>query len=112
MPETGEASARGRGTRPGGIPTRTAGGDTDGPPDRKTRANVTWSSDSKAFHVMRTDSRGVKDLYFGDKAPEGKEKNWLSTPKGKGYFVILRLYGPLEPALDRTWIPGDIEKVK
>lgn len=52
------------------------------------------------------------DLYFGDKAPEGKEKNWLRTPKGKGYFVILRLYGPLEPALDRTWIPGDVEKVK
>ena len=55
---------------------------------------------------------GSVDLYFGDQAPAGKEKNWLRTPKGKGYFAILRLYGPLEPALDRTWIPGDFEKVK
>ncbi len=60
--------------------------------------------------VMNAD--GSVDLYFGDKAPAGKEKNWLRTPKGKGYFAILRLYGPLEPALDRTWVPGDFEKVK
>jgi hypothetical protein len=55
---------------------------------------------------------GSVDLYFGDQAPAGHEKNWLRTPRGKGYFVILRLYGPLEPALDRTWIPGDLDKVK
>jgi hypothetical protein len=42
------------------------------------------------------------DLYFGDKAPAGKEKNWLRTPKGKGYLPKLGLYGPLESALDRT----------
>jgi hypothetical protein len=55
---------------------------------------------------------GTIDLYFGDKAPEGKEKNWLRIPKGKGFFAILRLYGPLEPALGKTWIPGDFEKIK
>jgi len=60
--------------------------------------------------VMNAD--GSVDLYFGDTAPAGKEKNWLRTPKGKGYFAILRLYGPLEPALNRTWVPGDFEKVK
>jgi hypothetical protein len=60
--------------------------------------------------VMNAD--GSVYLYFGDKAPAGKEKNWLRTPKGKGYFAILRLYGPLEPALNRTWVPGDFEKVK
>ena len=60
--------------------------------------------------VMNAD--GSVDLYFGDKAPVGKEKNWLRTPKGKGYFAILRLYGPLEPALNRTWVPGDFEKAK
>ena len=52
------------------------------------------------------------DLYFGDAAPLGKEKNWLRTPKGRGYFAILRLYAPLEPALDRTWKPDDFERVK
>jgi len=36
------------------------------PSDRKTRANVTWSPDSKAFYITRSDSRGVKDLYLVD----------------------------------------------
>jgi dipeptidyl-peptidase-4 len=34
--------------------------------DQKTRANVTWSADSKAFYISRSDSRGVKDLYLVD----------------------------------------------
>jgi hypothetical protein len=55
---------------------------------------------------------GSVDLYFGDQALASNEKYWLRTPKGKGYFVILRLYGPLEPALDRTWKPDDLERVK
>jgi hypothetical protein len=52
------------------------------------------------------------DLYLAPKAPEGKERNWLATVPGKGYFVILRLYGPTEPAIDKSWKPGDIEKLK
>jgi hypothetical protein len=36
----------------------------------------------------------------------------MATPAGKGYFVIFRFYGPTAPAIDKTWIPGDIEKVK
>jgi hypothetical protein len=55
---------------------------------------------------------GSTDLYLGPKAPIGKEANWLATAPGKGYFVILRLYGPTEPAIDKSWKPGDIEKVK
>ena len=31
---------------------------------------------------------------------------------GRGYFAIIRLYGPTEPALNKSWKPGDIEKVK
>jgi len=55
---------------------------------------------------------GSTDLYLGLKAPEGKFGNWLATIPGKGYFAILRLYGPTEAAMDRSWKPGDIEKVK
>jgi dipeptidyl-peptidase-4 len=32
--------------------------------NKPTRAAVTWSLDSKAFHITRTDTRGVKDLYL------------------------------------------------
>ena len=55
---------------------------------------------------------GSTDLYLGPKAPEGKAGNWLATVPGKGYFAILRFYGPKEPAMDKSWKPGDIEKVK
>jgi len=55
---------------------------------------------------------GSTDVYLGPKGPEGKQANWLATVPGKGYFAILRLYGPTEPAIDKSWKPGDIEKVK
>jgi hypothetical protein len=55
---------------------------------------------------------GSTELYLGPKAPTGKEGNWLATPPGRGYFAILRLYAPTEPAINMTWKPGDIEKVQ
>lgn len=53
---------------------------------------------------------GSTTLYLGPKPPAGKEANWLATPAGRGYFAILRLYSPTEPAIDKSWKPGDIEK--
>ena len=55
---------------------------------------------------------GSVDLYFGPKAPAGKEANWIASVPGKGWFTIFRLYGPLEPWFDKTWRPGDFEEVK
>jgi hypothetical protein len=31
---------------------------------------------------------------------------------GERWFVIVRIYGPLQPWFDKTWQPGDIEVVK
>jgi hypothetical protein len=53
---------------------------------------------------------GSTDLYLGPKAPKGKEGNWLATVPGRGYFAIIRLYGPTEAALNKSWKPGDLEK--
>ena len=52
------------------------------------------------------------DVYFGPKPPAGKESNWVQTLPGKGWNVILRLYGPLQPLFDQTWRPGEIEAVR
>jgi hypothetical protein len=52
------------------------------------------------------------DVYFGPEPPAGKESNWIQTIPGKGYFVALRLYGPLEPWFDKSWRPGEIEAVQ
>jgi dipeptidyl aminopeptidase/acylaminoacyl peptidase len=57
-----------------GTGTGTGTETTGGPPDRKTRANVTWSADSKAFHVMRTDSRGVQSLFLVDSIAQPRPK--------------------------------------
>ncbi|GAB6905220.1 Signal peptide protein [Desulfosarcina cetonica] len=59
---------------------------------------------------MNTD--GSTDIYFGPEAPAGKENNWVQTVSGKGFWLILRLYGPLEPWFDKTWRPGKIEMLK
>jgi len=61
---------------------------------------------------MEKNADGSWDVYFGPKAPEGKEGNWLETVPKKSWFVILRMYGPLEPWINKTWRPGDIELVK
>jgi hypothetical protein len=52
------------------------------------------------------------DVYFGPKPPAGKEANWVQTVPGKGWFLMLRIYGPLEPWFDKTWKPGEIELVQ
>jgi hypothetical protein len=52
------------------------------------------------------------DIYFGPTAPSGKESNWAQTWPGKGWTVILRLYGPLQPFFDKTWRPSEIEEVR
>jgi hypothetical protein len=40
------------------------------------------------------------------------ESNWVQTIPGKGWFMILRLYGPLEPWFDGSWRPGEITLVE
>lgn len=52
---------------------------------------------------------GSIDVWFGPKAPEGKEPNWVQTAPGKGWNVVLRLYGATEPWFNKTWRPGEIE---
>ena len=56
---------------------------------------------------------GSTTVYFGPKQPDGvKRGNWIQTMPGKGWFVILRLYSPLEPFFDKSWRPSEIESVK
>jgi len=54
---------------------------------------------------------GSTDVHFGPEAPEGKERNWVQTVPGKGFWLIFRLYAPLEPWFDKTWRPGAIFKL-
>ena len=54
---------------------------------------------------------GSIDIYFGPETPEGKEKNWVKTIPGQGWFTYIRLYGPLESYFDQTWKPDDVMRI-
>jgi hypothetical protein len=60
---------------------------------------------------LKTKADGSVTVWFSPKAPPGEEDNWVQTMPGKGWNVLLRLYGPLEAWFDKSWKPGDIELV-
>ncbi len=81
--------------------------------DNQTRSQL---QTSQLFPTVGSQSEGIRknkdgsyDIYFGPRAPQGFENNWLETIPGKSWFVALRLYGPLEPWIEKTWRPGEIE---
>ena len=61
---------------------------------------------------LKQNSDGSYTIYFGPKAPKGFENNWIETVLGKSWFVALRMYAPLQPWIDQTWRPGEIDLVK
>ena len=54
---------------------------------------------------------GSVDIYFGATAPDGKEKNWITTDPSIGFFVVFRFYGPTEGYIDKTWVLDDFELI-
>lgn len=66
-----------------------------------------------SVHGAVANQDGSFDLYFGpDLLADVPEANWVQTTPGQGWFVYLRLYGPETPYFEKTWIPGDAEKVR
>jgi len=51
---------------------------------------------------------GSTTIHFGPRARDGHDTNWIQTVPGKGWFTILRLYGPLQTCFAKTWRPGEI----
>jgi hypothetical protein len=81
--------------------------------DSQTRSMLqtdqAWPAVSSQTKGLQVNPDGSVDVYFGPKAPAGKESNWIQTVPGKGWNTLLRLYGPLEPWFKKTWRPGEIE---
>ncbi|MFZ9030410.1 MAG: DUF1254 domain-containing protein [Robiginitalea sp.] len=61
---------------------------------------------------IRMNEDGSYDIYFSPEAPAGFENNWLQTIPGKSWFVALRMYGPLEAWIDKSWRPSEVELVQ
>jgi hypothetical protein len=53
---------------------------------------------------------GATVVYFSPTQPDDiAAGNWIQTDPDRGWFVVLRLYSPLQPFFDKTWRPGEIE---
>jgi hypothetical protein len=82
--------------------------------DRATHALIrdqkTVSRSSQNPGLQRN-ADGSVDIYFGPKAPVGKEPNWVPTSPGGRFEVLFRFYGPEKPLFDKTWVLPDIERI-
>jgi hypothetical protein len=76
---------------------------------RSTLRNCKPFPSVSTYTDPQSNSNGSIDVYFGPKPSAGKEKNWIQTTPGKGWFTLFRFYGPLEPFFDKTWRPDDIQ---
>jgi len=83
--------------------------------DVDTRSEIATDQERAAvrslFEKSKANADGSFDLYFGPKAPSGKEGQWVKTIPGKGWFTYFRIYGPEAPAFDGTWKLADVEAV-
>jgi len=61
--------------------------------------------------TMKKNADGSVTVWFSPKAPAGQEGNWVQTMPSKSWNTILRLYAPLQPWFDKTWKPGDFERI-
>jgi hypothetical protein len=60
---------------------------------------------------VKPNTDGSYTMWFGPKPPPDHEGNWIQTMPGKSFNVLIRLYGPLQPWFDKTWKPGDFERI-
>ena len=54
---------------------------------------------------------GSVDVYFSAKRPKGK-KNWVQIDPNKGWYPMIRFYGPLKAYTEKAWKPDDVVLVK
>lgn len=79
--------------------------------DRETHAlikNVSRASRSSQIPDLIKNEDGSIDLYFGPKAPRGKDANWVPTDPKRKFELMFRAYGPTKDFFDRKWVLPDV----
>jgi len=101
-------------TVPGPVPTKLFWSHTVY--DINTRTLIATDQNRAAVrsHLdkLQVNADGSYDLYFGPKAPAGKEDMWIKTIPGKGWWSAFRMYGPQTSAFDGTWKLDDFVEIK
>lgn len=60
---------------------------------------------------LKINADGSVDIYFGKRAPNGLETNWIPTA-GQNFFLLFRFYGPEEAFFDKSFKLPDISRVE
>ncbi|CAH1661355.1 DUF1254 domain-containing protein [Chelatococcus asaccharovorans] len=82
--------------------------------DRQTHAlikNMTRASRASNVADVQKNSDGSIDIYFGPKAPVGKETNWVPTDPKRDFELLFRVYGPKKEFFDKVWVLPDVEQI-
>jgi len=74
--------------------------------------NMDKSSIDSQMKEVKKNADGSVDIYFGPKAPEGKESNWLPTDPKRRFFLLSRFYGPEPGLFDGSFELKNIELLK
>ena len=101
-------------TLPAGIPAKDFWSFVNYDPQTRSllqTPSTPFPSVSSQSGTVQSNPDGSTTIWFGPVPPAGKETNWVPTVPGKGWFTVLRLYGPLEPWFAGTWRPGDLKPV-
>lgn len=83
--------------------------------DRETHAlvlNMPRPSLASNDTAVVRNADGSTDVYFGPRAPEGKESNWVPTDPERRFELLFRLYGPKKELFEQKWKLPDVEEVK
>ncbi|MGX1743226.1 DUF1254 domain-containing protein [Bosea sp. NPDC055353] len=82
--------------------------------DRETHAlikNMDRASVASITPGIQKNADGSVDVYFGPKAPAGRQANWVPTDPARKFELLFRLYQPTKALFDKSWKLPDVEKV-
>lgn len=82
--------------------------------DRQTHALIkimSRASRSSQIPELQKNADGSIDIWFGPRAPAGKDANWVPTDPARKFELMFRLYGPRKELFDKAWKLPDVEKV-
>ena len=83
--------------------------------DRETHAlikGVDRASRASNAADLAKNADGSVDIWFGPKAPEGKDSNFVPTDPKRKFELMFRLYGPTKALFDKKWALPDVEEVR
>lgn len=70
------------------------------------------ASRSSQIPELQKNSDGSIDIFFGPKAPNAKDSNWVPTDPNRKFELMFRTYGPTKALFEKQWILPNVEKTQ